>query len=299
MLGGLTLQEREQVERRVFIDSGYKEKVQLIEEELIDEYIDGGLAEDERAAFASHFLGNPHLRLDVRIVDELKQQTGKLTGAVITPAPPKPRNFVPEPAPRESWLDALRRHRTPTFAVCLALLVFSAALLFWLSLKSQQLEHRLLYERSPRANLERELARLNTPRNDVDARAASEALASASARAELTPGIQRDAPDESAYPSINVPADAAYARLRLKLEPSAAAYQSFRALFKTADSDEQFEADLSPSTDGQERVVGVTLPLLMLPAGDYRIQLYGRDASGRLVELPGHYYHLRIVRRTR
>jgi hypothetical protein len=240
-----------------------------------------------------------HLQLDVRIVEELKQlavEEQAIAANVIVPQSP---HIVSRPSPHGSWFAALRRHRMPLYAACFALLLFSAGLLLWSNIESRQLENRLLYGESSRANLERAMARLNTPRNEEDAREAREALKSVSTPVELMPGISRDGSDEAVYPSLNVPVDAAYARLRLKLEGAASQYQGFRALFKTVDSGEQFEVDLTPRDNSGERVIEVILPLVMLPEGDYQIRLHGRHASGQLEELPHHYYHLRIVRHAR
>ncbi len=301
LLGGLTPRQREQVEQTVFTDSQYKERVQLIEAELIDEYLDGELTGDERSTFARHFLANPHQRLNVRIVEELKQlalqEEVRATAAEV--APPEPPNLVPAPSPHRNWLAALRRQQMPLLVACLVLLIFSAGLILWFKSESPQLENRLLYGHSPRANLEKEIARLNTPGNEEQAHAALEARAAISTRVELTPGILRDAPGEDVYPSLDVPVDAQYARLQLKLEQAASKYQGFRALFTAVDSGDQFEADLLPSGDGGERIVEIILPLYMLSNGDYQIQLHGRDATARLEELPDHYYHLRLIRRSR
>jgi hypothetical protein len=300
LLGGLTPAQREQVERRVFTDSRYRERVELAEAELIDEYADGALAEDEYRAFAGRYLATPHLRLGVRVVEELQRRAarGAAAGAEQVAAAAEPPPSRPDPRRRWGWLAALRRHRTPVLVTGLALIVVAAAaLLFRPGGGPRPLEERLLHERSPRADLEREVARLSAPRDETEERAAREAQASALASLELAPGIQRDVPEGVAYPSIDVPEGGGYARLRLRLDPAADRYQSFRASFKTVDSSEEFEADLSASADGRGRYLDVMLPLLKLPGGDYQIQLHGRDAPGRLQELPRHYYHLRITRR--
>ncbi|MET0645724.1 MAG: hypothetical protein ABW208_03830 [Pyrinomonadaceae bacterium] len=289
LLGGLAPGEREQIEQRVFIDPLYREKVQLIEEELVDEFVDGNLTGEERAAFAAHLRVNPSLRLDVGIVEELKRHT----------APRPAAAGVAEFAPSRwaVWLAALRRFRTPLAVTCLALLVGGAALLFWRNLETRRLEQQLLYERARRDGIEREVARLNAHEGEAGAGAALEAMASPATRAELAPGVSRDARDGAAYPTLAPPPGAAYARLRLRLEPAAGGYQIYLARFKTVDNGVRFEADLRPTLEDGAPGLWVTLPLGVLPDGDYQIELSGRDAAGRLVELPEHYYSFRIIRR--
>lgn len=302
LLGRLTPPQREQVESRVFADGDYREQVELAEGELIDEYVEGELAEDEHRDFAARYLATPRLRLEVRTVEELRRRAEAVD--VVGAAEPRPaaaraQTSAAGPRTRWGWPASLRRHAKSLLAVGLVLLFISAAIVVWLRLGPQQLEQRLLYGRSPRADLEREVARLNAPRDETEARAARAARSSAGAGVELTPGVERAAPGDAADASLDVPEGTAFARLRLKLDPAADRFQSFRASFKAVDGGGEFEANLAPVAADEGRHLDVTLPLLKLPDGDYQIQLHGRDASGRLEELPGHYYHLRLIRRPR
>lgn len=291
LLGGLTPLQREQIERRVFTDPEYRERVELIEEELVDEFADGGLPEEEQGAFAVHLLDNPNLRLDVGIVEELKRHAA-------APAPAAAGAAVEAPGLFAGWLAAMRRFRTPLAVTCAALIVISAVVLLWRDLEVRRFRQQLLYERSRSEKIEKEVARLNTPGDAAAAGAALEALASPSTYAELPPGVSRDTRDRSAYPSLAPPPGAAYARLRLKLEPAAAGFQSYRARFKSVDEGVQFEADLRPTLEEGRPSLLVTLPLGVLPDGDYQVELSGRrDAAGPLEELPDHYYSFRIVGR--
>lgn len=287
LLGRLAPPQREQVETRIFSDSGYGERVELAEADLLEEYAEGVLPEDERRDFAARYLATPRLRLEVRTIEELRRRA----------AADEPVRTA-EPHPRWDWLVPLRRHFKPLLATGFALLVVAVAALILLHPGPQQLEQRLLYGRSPRADLEREVARLNTPRDEAEALAAREARASAGPALELAPGVQREAPNGEDDALLVAREGSAYARLRLKLDPAAGKYQSFQVSFKAAEGGE-FEANLMPSTDGDGRFLDVTLPVAQLPEGEYQIQLYGRADSGRLEELPGHYYRLQLIRRPR
>ncbi|HEX8559837.1 MAG TPA: hypothetical protein VF668_17205 [Pyrinomonadaceae bacterium] len=305
LLGRLDPPRREAVEARVFTDAGYRERVELAEAELIDEYVEGELAADERRDFAARYLSTPRLRLEVRTVEELRRRAAAEGAAAVAAEPrraaaKRAQTGAGGPPARRGLAASLRHHAKPLLAAGLALLFISAAVLVWLRLEPHQLEQRLLYGRSPRADLEREVARLNAPRDEAEESAARAARSSAGAGVELTPGVERAAPGDAADATLDVPEGTAYARLRLGLDPAADRFQSFRASFRTVDGGGEFEANLSPAGDAAAgRHLDVTLPLLRLPDGDYRIQLHGRDASGRLEELPGHYYHLRLIRRPR
>lgn len=291
LLGGLSPLQREQIEQRVFTDPEFREQVELIEEELVDNFVDRALPDEEQAAFSAYLLANPHLRLDVGIVEELKLHAARPSPAVAeAPSESGPGLFA-------SWLAALRRFRTPLAVTCAALILVSAAVLIRRDLETRRLEQQLLTKRSRSEKIGREVARLNAPGDETAASAAREAMASPTTHAELTPGVSRDAGDKSAYPSLAPATGAAYARLRLKLEPAATGFPSYIARFKSVDDGARFEADLPPTTEDGRLGLWVTLPIGVLPDGDYQVELSGRDAAGRLTELPDHYYSFRIVGR--
>jgi hypothetical protein len=80
------------------------------------------------------------------------------------------------------------------------------------------------------------------------------------------------------------------------LEPAAAEFPSYHARFKSVDDGVSFEADLRPTLEEGKPGLWVTLPLGVLPKGDYQVELSGRRA-GPPVELPDHYYQFRIAGR--
>lgn len=59
LLGGLDEEARQGVERRLLTEEDFFEELLFVEEELTDEYLNGGLSEDERRAFEAHFLSTP------------------------------------------------------------------------------------------------------------------------------------------------------------------------------------------------------------------------------------------------
>lgn len=296
LLGGLTPPQREQIERRVFTDPEYRERVELIEEELVDEFVDERLSEEERGAFAAHLRANPNLRLDVGIVKELKRHAAARSHAPAGAAAEAPAEPEPEPRLFAGWLAALRPFQTHLAVTSVVLLAILAGVLLWRGLEARRLEQELLYARSRSEKVEREVARLNAAGDEAAARAALAAMASPSTHAELQPGVSRNARDGAAYPSLSPPSGAAYARLRLKLEP-AADFQSYHARFKSVDDGLSFEADLRPTLEEGRPGLWVTLPLGVLPNGDYQVELSGRLAAGPPVELPNHYYYFRIAGR--
>src|SRR5687768_689163 len=74
LLGRLEGEEREQLEERVLSDAEFRNTVLLIEEDLIEEHAEGALDGVERQKFRLMFYTNPQRRLEVQVVEGLKQQ---------------------------------------------------------------------------------------------------------------------------------------------------------------------------------------------------------------------------------
>jgi anti-sigma-K factor RskA len=80
-LGGLTEEEQQQFEERLFADRSFFEQVKIVEDELIDTYIAGNLPENKR--FVTNFLATPQQIQKLRIAMALKKKVSELeTGHV-------------------------------------------------------------------------------------------------------------------------------------------------------------------------------------------------------------------------
>src|SRR5260370_4312611 len=59
LLGQLQEAEQIAIEDRFLMDDDYFERLEMIEDELIDDYVTGTLSEPDRQAFSAHFLAAP------------------------------------------------------------------------------------------------------------------------------------------------------------------------------------------------------------------------------------------------
>src|SRR5215216_6370380 len=73
LLGELGEGEQESVEERFITDRGFKERVLVVEDELVEDYLSGELSETEEASFVRHFLSTPEQRQRVRIAGAIKK----------------------------------------------------------------------------------------------------------------------------------------------------------------------------------------------------------------------------------
>src|SRR2546430_869153 len=67
LLGQLAGADLAEIERRVLTDDEFYEEVQIMEDELVDEYVNSELSADERRLFEKNFLADPESRNKLRL----------------------------------------------------------------------------------------------------------------------------------------------------------------------------------------------------------------------------------------
>ena len=138
LLGTLSPTARQRVEERLLIEESFFEEVLLGEDELVDQYIDGALSDENRDEFEQHFLSTPERQRKLRFGRALSRyisresenaadefiETPHLSAAVVPPHSP-------------TWAEQFRafwRSQTwglrATFALALIAIITSA---LWLS----------------------------------------------------------------------------------------------------------------------------------------------------------------------
>ena len=127
LLGLLPQQESQSLEERLITDTALYEELLIVEDELIDDYLAGGLTASEREAFDSYFMNSPERQEQFRIanalrlyIDESKQDVSNQQFA----------NAAPVKAADRRWT----LFRTPVAAVSLAAAVLLVVALVWLAL---------------------------------------------------------------------------------------------------------------------------------------------------------------------
>lgn len=142
ILGGLNLAERVQVEKRLFLDDEYLQLAEALEDELIDEYSDLELTNDERKQFESHFLSSPQHRQDLRFARALKRVIASETGELnFRPAPDDVDNPHAFTIARESFLVSLFTRR-PVAGFAFAILLIVLAMISWRVYQSSRSGHK-------------------------------------------------------------------------------------------------------------------------------------------------------------
>ena len=260
MLGLLPQDRLRPLEERLLTDSAFYEELLMVEEELVDEYLAGELAQHERAIFEARFTNTAGGRQEVRFASALKAYVAvNPPAAVERSAEPltKPARGAEPPAQDRGFFARLRSpFPTLPLASAAILLVCAAS---WLAVRN------LRPPREPREVL----------------------------TVQLTPGGATRGSGN--VQQVVVPAGTDELRLQLKI--TADGFQSYRATLRKADGTAALTAErLKPekAADG-EPVVIVSVPAPDAPLGDYQLSLSGVNAAGELESVDS--YRFKVISR--
>jgi hypothetical protein len=251
LLGQVDDDERQRIERLFITDSLTRERVLAVEEDLLEDYLEGSLTALERDSFLSVYGATPIQQRKLRIAETIKQWARTETNG-------------DQPRVSTSIWSRLRSRLSlkPVVVIPIAVTA-SIAIIFvavWLNSSMQRNRHRLA--------IEQEVARLNTPPNSRQIAAqVSRTLSSVSVRgggeSELTKS-----------PDLQV------VELRLLLFQGEE-YSKYRAVLHRVGEEQAIVTtpDLQAENEGG-KVVRVKLPAGILTRGTYQIELNGIAADG-------------------
>src|SRR3712207_334898 len=80
LLGELAQEEARRIEERIVRDDDFVEQVQLVEDEMVEDYARGSLGARERERFERHFLSTPRRRRKLTMVKGLMKYAAGTSG---------------------------------------------------------------------------------------------------------------------------------------------------------------------------------------------------------------------------
>ena len=98
LLGVLPEKRREEIEQRFFSDDDFHLEVEIVEEELFDDYLQNKLPEPERRLFETHFLASPLRRKRLQFARAFHDKISSKTEVPVTPVLPLPATLFHRPA---------------------------------------------------------------------------------------------------------------------------------------------------------------------------------------------------------
>jgi hypothetical protein len=240
LLGNVTDEERGRIEDLFLTDPQAKERVLGVEQDLIEDYLEGTLTTADRERFVSRYAQTPEQRRRLRITKSIKDWAIAETASSAR-------------AKRSGWSSFFGFR--PAFAIPIAatamIVIVVAAI--WLS------------RRAGHSAIEQELAQLN----------ASSILREGPVSLELAPVTVRSAESQAQlnrHPSENEVVELRLLWIQKERSPS---YQA--TIRRVGDNQSYNVPNLQPEPDG--KAVRLKLPAHFLSKGTYQINLSGADGS--------------------
>jgi hypothetical protein len=276
VLGALDEPVRTELEERLVTEPEVFEALGVVEDELVEAYLDGALPAPERRSFERHFLTSPDRAARLRFARSLRARASSngIGASVASAVPDGGRSLL----------------RQPQLLALAAMLLLSLAANLWLAARRPAVappEHVAAPVAAAAAQ------RAAAPDSD-DSRAALQREREARTRAEgrataleaelrrsrgviviptfaLAAGVLRA---EGTLKRVALPKSASAVRLELVLP--ADEHALYRATLVDAEGEEIWAASkLRSERMGERFVVPLVLPASLLPRGDYLLRLFG------------------------
>lgn len=254
----------ESIEERLISDEGYLQEFSIITDELIEDYLDGALSEDEAARFESHFLTTARRSRKVEIARALAEKAN-LEESQVQAETETANRFVAKTNVTPSSKPASRQKYWLLAAAVAAILFFGflARQIWWRNSPPP-------YQANNQTNkqFQDELARLNDPTSKLPT--------GSSVNLPISPVTLREVGEDR---RVNIKSDTQTVLVRLILVD--AQYGSYQASLQTADAVNLGAIQqLKPTVEEGGRFVIVRLPAQMLSPGSYQIKLAAETSPG-------------------
>jgi hypothetical protein len=281
LLSSVSEEERDQVEMRLMTDDDFFQQINLVEDELVEEYLDEELSEADRGRFETTFLCAPERQQKLRFTRALRVYAAK---------------SQKDPA-RRSWYERLLTLFNPSRPV-LAYALASVLLLvggggFWLlvqmsGLREQvsglrgQLQNREAEESRLRGLFEQERGRANQIagllQQEQESRAATPVAMMNQPWFTLIPGAQRSAQSSQL---LQIPKGVNLVGLKLDLAENYR--ETYRAVLWSREQEILSRSNLKAAVSGNAITVSFSVPASDLPGGYCEIRLHG-SSDNEIVE---------------
>lgn len=254
LLGKVADEEQERIENLFLTDPHTKERVLAIEQELVDDYLEDSLVDEDKQRFLSRYAQTDEQRRNLRISKSIKDW------AVTEAATPQPVAATGSIWSRLAARLRLKPHFVVPIAVTTVIVIVVAILLL----------NRLIEQRRHSA-IQQELAQLNSPASLREVPAQMVSL-------ELRPGTVRSVEQQA---EVKKGADVRIVELRLpRLQKER--YSTYQVEVSRVGSDDVFTIPNLQTENESGNVIRIRLSSHMLRRGHYLIKLKGIANDGAL-----------------
>lgn len=257
------------IEKNLIEDDDYLERVQAIEDEIIDSYIGGELTHDEVSLFQRHFAKPLRRGQKLRLFESWTRACTRPQFA--------PRTLLGSPTDATSWwkamVAAMSKHRSLAFASMLGILTVFGIWLIRRDLAPQE-ANRQLGSQMASDNQEKN-------KHEPQLLALPPEGAQTIASFVLTPSSTRGGSGTKSSSIVEI--HRGLEVLRLELPVSDREGGIFSVLIETVEGQEVFREDrLITETTPSKRVVDLLVPASLLKANDYVVVLRQMQSGGKL-----------------
>lgn len=285
LLGGLSEDEQRQLEDSYCVDDELFDQIVAIEDELIDAYVAGELASEDRAAFERQLVGNKRWREKLQFARAFEVAASGVPVTAATTGAPAPR-----------WRHVLSDFFGGRgFGLKLVYVSLSFAVVVgcaWLLRENRRLRTELRQAQVQVQRQRQEIAQRPAPRPQQPP---PEIARQAQAKVEpprpkipvlallLTPTVrsaERGPGEQPSLPTLEIPPGGHVVRLRVQLEEDG--YESYRATVLPVGGSQIWQTEwLKSRGKATSRSLAWSIPSEALTTDDYIVNLEGRLPDGQ------------------
>jgi hypothetical protein len=302
LLGDLNPDEQLRLEQRLMIDSAACQELLYIEDELIDDYLEGGLSKRDKERFENVFLSAPERKQKLRFAKSLKRYMAE---------------NVPKKTLWDSWSNSWSsfwHHQTPAlkWALAASLLMLIAGG-FWSTTQIWKLQIAVDHEQAATRESRRQLTETKSQNANLTASLESERIRRSQLEHEVASLKRAQKPGHSLLPKqmeptlltailaagrsrsaggtqeIKVSPGEDVVKLDLKMEPLE--YPRYQAILERIGGDKNWTV-ISQQAESLVRgqFSGLFVPADLLKRGDYVLKLSGITAAGDIESIGSYYF---------
>lgn len=288
-------EEKSHLEERLFRDEQYFNQLQIVEDQLIDDYLENKLPPGQRQKFESNYLISERRKQKLQFAKTLKESLATLPALQFRNHASSGGNSLLAVWQRSLWQFG--------FAASATVLLLLGS---WVYLRSnQRIEvstNQTVASPSPMtASPNAQSAELSKPlqptpsqapaRRPVPPRQPAKTNVSVTMISVLSPGLWRDQENKETANTIIVNSQLKRLILQLKHQP-ATKFSVYRASLETATGQSLLTRDnLKPNA----QFLRLQLPAQSLAADDYVITVFGKNGEGQFEEI--NEYSFRVIKR--
>ncbi|MEK6334806.1 MAG: zf-HC2 domain-containing protein [Acidobacteriota bacterium] len=277
LLGELQPEERVRIEQEFLLNPAYREEILAIENDLIDDYLDGMLSPEQQEKFKRHLASTPEQRTRIRISRLVKDN--------LTSGPPSPlfdSDSANDAAP--VFDTKFLRFGNPLIYLPIAAIVLIAVLLGAFEVVNvRRINNERSAAESRRLEIERELARLNREWR---------AHPPSNSRVFFTTLLPIGTRGASASEQLSPPPNTEVFELRLVL--TGEVHRTYSAEIQEPALAARFTiTDLMIETVEGHKAVVLRLPYTFFKEGEFRVLLRGMTNDDKMEDIGEYVFHIK------